>query len=153
MSTAGPRVATDVPMKSASRKLLTLLTPALFAIAASAALAQATAVGGTPEGAQMTNPVAASEESVTAGRAVYLAKCAACHGERGDGHGKGAGEYGKPPADLTRGSYTYGTADGDVFDVIQNGVQPQLAMPAWDGLISETEMWQLVNFLRTLRKS
>lgn len=139
-------------MGTVSRFVAAIVASALLALATGAALAQATAIGGTPEGAQTKNPVPLTEESVAAGRAVYAARCAACHGEHGDGHGKGAGEYGKPPADLTRASYTYGTADGDVFDVIQNGVQPQLAMPAWDGLIGETEMWQLVNYLRTLRK-
>lgn len=99
----------------------------------------------------MKNPVPATAESVASGRSVYLAECMACHGERGDGHGKGAGSYGPRPADLTRPAYTYGTTDGDVFDVIKNGVQPRLAMPAWDGLIRETDMWNLVNYLRTLR--
>lgn len=120
-------------------------------LAVGAAIAQVTVVGGTPEGAQMKNPVPATEASVAAGRAVYAEKCMACHGERGDGHGKGVGEYGKRPADLTRPSYTYGTADGDIYDVIKYGVQPQLAMPGWDGLISDTDIWNLVNYLRTLR--
>ncbi len=115
------------------------------------AIAQVTVVGGTPEGAQMKNPVAATPESVAAGRTIYMSHCAACHGELGDGHGKGVGEYGPRPADLTRPAYKYGTSDGDVFSVIQYGVEPRLAMPAWDGLISETDMWNVVNFLHTLR--
>lgn len=138
-------------MKVTIRKLLSCAAPALIALAAGAALGQATVVGGTPEGARMKNPVAVTEQSVAAGRTVFLEKCAACHGERGDGHGKGVGEYGTPPADLTRPSYTYGTADGDVFDVIKYGVQPRLAMPGWDGLMSETDMWNVINYLRTLR--
>lgn len=139
-------------MKCARYGLVALAASALLALATGVAIAQVTAVGGTPEGAQIRNPVAATDASVAAGRAVFMEKCAACHGERGDGHGKGIGEYGTPPADLTRASYTYGTADGDVFDVIQNGVQPRLAMPGWDGLISETDMWNVVNYLRTLRR-
>lgn len=138
-------------MKAANQKICASVIAVLFVIAAGAAIAQVTAVGGTPEGAQMKNPVPVTEESVAAGRATYVAQCAVCHGDRGDGHGKGVGDYGKPPADLTRASYTYGTADGDVFDVIQNGVQPRLAMPAWDGLMSATDIWNLVNYLRTLR--
>lgn len=153
MSVAKPIATGDIPMKSASRKRLACAAPALFALAAGVAVAQVTAVGGTPEGAQMKNPVPATEESVTAGRATYVAQCAVCHGERGDGHGQGVGDYGKPPADLTRPSYTYGTSDGDVFDVIQNGVQPRLAMPAWDGIVSESDIWNLVNYLRTLRSA
>jgi len=133
------------------RNVSLCVVPVVVALVAAAAIAQTTVVGGTPEGAQMKSPVSATEESVAAGRAVFMAKCAACHGERGDGHGKGVGEYGPRPADLTRPSYTYGTADGDVFDVIKYGVEPRLAMPGWDGLISDTDVWNVVNYLRTLR--
>lgn len=138
-------------MHTAARLIAAMVAPALLVLAAGMAIAQATIVGGTPEGAQLKSPVAATQESVAAGRALFMSTCAACHGERGDGHGKGVGEYGPRPADLTRPAYRYGTSDGDVFAVIQNGVQPRLAMPAWDGLISETEMWNVVNYLRTLR--
>lgn len=111
-----------------------------------------TPVGGSDEGAEMKNPVPTTESSVAAGRALYMEKCAACHGARGDGQGEGVGDYGKRPADLTRPDYVYGTTDGDVFDVIQYGVEPSLAMPSWYGLISEEEIWHLVNYLRSLRE-
>jgi mono/diheme cytochrome c family protein len=116
------------------------------------AYAQATPVGGTAEGAAMKNPVPATASSVAVGRMLYMEKCAACHGERGNGHGEGVGDYGKRPADLTLTSYVYGTADGDVFGNIQYGVEPSLAMPSWYGLISEKDIWHLVNYLRSLRK-
>lgn len=144
MEVAGVKTTIRAAVASAVAALLVL-------VAAGAALAQVTVVGGTPEGAKLKNPVSTSAESVAAGRAVYRVECVPCHGESGDGHGKGAGSYGPRPADLTRQAYTYGTADGDVFDVIKNGVQPRLAMPAWGDLISETDMWNLVNYLRTLR--
>lgn len=139
-------------MTMVRQAIVTLASLVLFTLTgASLAIAQATPVGGTPAGAGMKNPVPATESSVAAGREVYLAKCAACHGERGDGHGHGVPDYGKRPADLTRPSYVYGTTDGDVFDVIRNGVEPSLAMPAWDGIISDTDIWSLVNYLRMLR--
>ena len=138
-------------MKFATRMLLGCTTSVLIVLTAGVALGQATVAGGTPEGAQMKNPVPDTRESIDAGPVVYLEKCAPCHGERGDGHGKAVGEYGTPPADLTRPSYTYGTADGDVFDVIKYGVQPRLAMPGWDGLVSDTDIWNVINYLRTLR--
>lgn len=140
-------------MNAVNRLVSVVAGLAMAALAASGAIAQVTALGGTPEGASKVNPVPTTAESLEAGRVLYLSKCAACHGELGDGHGKAAGEYGKPPADLTQTSYKYGTTDGDVFDVIQNGVQPGLSMPAWDGLMNETDMWKVVIYLRTLRKS
>ena len=135
------------------RVAITLLAPILLIFTCIGIVyAQVTPVGGTAEGAAMKNPVTATESSVAAGRMMYMEKCAACHGERGDGHGEGIGDYGKRPADLTRPHYVYGTTDGDVFNNIQYGVEPSLAMPAWYGLISEKDMWHLVNYLRSLRK-
>jgi mono/diheme cytochrome c family protein len=135
------------------RVIVTLVAPILLISAyIGVAYAQGTPVGGTAEGAAMKNPVAATESSVVAGRMLYMEKCAACHGERGDGHGEGVGDYGKRPSDLTRPHYVYGTTDGDVFGNIQYGVEPSLAMPSWYGVISEKDIWHLVNYLRTLRK-
>lgn len=125
----------------------------LLAFAGSeSANAQGTPIGGTPGGAAIQNPVPPTEASVAAGHGIYLAMCAACHGEKADGHGRAVGDYGKRPANLTLPNYRYGTADGDVFDVIQNGVEPSLAMPAWGDAVGETDIWHLVNYLRSVRK-
>lgn len=132
----------------------TMAVAVLFAFAGVApANAQGTPLGGTPEGAAMKNPVPATEASAAAGHGIYLAMCAACHGEKADGHGRAVGDYGKRPANLTLPQYRYGTADGDVFDVIQNGIEPSMAMPAWGDSISETDTWHLVNYLHTVRKA
>src|SRR5262245_9544611 len=38
-----------------------------------------------PEAAKLKNPVAATEESVAAGKKTYAGKCASCHGANGQG--------------------------------------------------------------------
>ena len=43
--------------------------------------------GGNPEAAKVKNPVAASPESVAAGKRVYTRMCGRCHGAEGKGDG------------------------------------------------------------------
>lgn len=102
------------------------------------------------EAAKLENPVASSPESIATGRAAYEKHCAACHGV--DGKGLDVGEYAAKPADLTREKYDHGSSDGEIYTVIKNGVGPDFFMDAWGGRISESELWSLVNYLRTLRK-
>ena len=125
---------------------------ALTCVVGGASMAQSTPKGGNPEAAKIANQVATTPESIAAGRDVYVRVCAGCHGANGDGRGKAASEYGKKPADLTRAALIYGSTDGEVHDVIKNGVLPDLFMPAWEGQLSETDIWNVVNYLRTLRQ-
>ena len=41
----------------------------------------------------------------------------------------------------------------EIFWVIKNGIPPELVMEGWDDRLSETDMWNVVNFLRNLAKS
>src|SRR5262245_57552950 len=76
--------------------------------------------GGNPEAAKRTNPVAASPESISAGRRAYTQLCANCHGATGRGDGAGA-SAGSLPADLTDATWDYGSSDGELFAVIHDG--------------------------------
>ena len=119
----------------------------------SAALAQETPKGGDPAAANLANPVASSAASIAAGKATFEMKCVPCHGPKADGNSTQMIEGGVRPADLTRPKYTYGTADGQIFTNIRDGVLPNLNMPTWDGQISETDMWNVVNFLKSIRRT
>lgn len=121
-------------------------------LAAGVALAQATPAGGTPAGAKLANPVPSSAQSIAAGREIFQTKCAPCHGPKGDGEGATVPAAGVKPADLTRAQYAYGTNDGDVFTNIKNGILPDLNMPTWDGQISDSDIWNLVDYLKSIRK-
>ena len=44
----------------------------------------------------------------------------------------------------------HGDTDGDIFLVIRNGVPPAYDMEAWEGRITDEEMWHIVNFLRNM---
>jgi mono/diheme cytochrome c family protein len=105
----------------------------------------------------LRNPVASTPASIAAGKRVYDANCAACHGNRAQGAVK-AGitisiieeQRGRQPPDLTDGQADHGSSDGDIFRVIKRGLLPTM-MPGFDGSIPDREIWNIVNYLRSLR--
>jgi mono/diheme cytochrome c family protein len=103
--------------------------------------------GGNPVAAKINNPVAATPESVASGRRTYRRLCALCHGPEGKGDGGGAGGGGVP-ADLTAGKWTYGSSDGEIFAVIHDGTSAD--MQGYSDQLSDTDIWNLVNYIRTL---
>jgi mono/diheme cytochrome c family protein len=106
--------------------------------------------GGNPLAAKVANPVAATPESVASGRRTYRRMCALCHGPEGKGDGGGAGGGGVP-ADLTAARWRYGGSDGDLFSVIHDGTSAD--MQGYAEQLSDTEIWNLINYIRTLGPS
>jgi mono/diheme cytochrome c family protein len=86
-----------------------------------------------------------TQESVAAGATLFQQNCVVCHGAEGRGDGPGAAQLNPPPADF-RLHMPYHT-DGQFWGFIANGY-PQSAMPAYKGTLSDTDMWNLVNYLR-----
>ena len=105
---------------------------------------------GNADAAKVANPVAATPESIAAGQPIYRRYCAACHGLNAEG---GAGNDLTPPApDLTDAEWKRGSSDGEMFSVIKNGVPPELNMEAWGDRIKDTDIWNVVNYVRSLAK-
>jgi mono/diheme cytochrome c family protein len=102
-----------------------------------------------PEAAKVKNPVAATPESIATGKQVYTRYCATCHGINGQG---GSGSDISPPApNLTDDEWKRGSSDGEIFAVIKNGV-PDLTMEPWGNRIKDEDIWNVVNFVRSLAK-
>jgi mono/diheme cytochrome c family protein len=102
--------------------------------------------GGQTPLANTPNPVPDQVTSVDAGYKLYQANCAACHGVDGNGGGPLAGTTPVQPPSL-RAHLTQHT-DGDLFYWISNGLPG--GMPAWSSKMSETDRWNLVNYLRSI---
>ena len=102
--------------------------------------------GGNPEAAKLKNPVASSPDSIAAGRRVFQRMCARCHGPAGKGDGSTTGNT--PPSDLTDATWDYGSTDGEIFTVIHDGVS--IDMDAYAQRIPDTDIWNVVNYLRSL---
>ena len=105
--------------------------------------------GGNPEAANLKNPIAATPESLAAGKRFYTQFCANCHGPVGKGDGATAGA--DQPSDLTDGVWDYGASDGEIFTVIHDGL-PGKDMGGYAGRISDNDIWSVVNFVRTLSR-
>ena len=95
------------------------------------------------------NPVASTPESIAAGKKTY-AKCASCHGTNGEG---GPGNDLIPAApSLVDDQWDHGSTDGEIFNNIKNGVAPDFNMVPFKDQLKDDEIWNLVNYLRSIAK-
>ncbi len=129
-------------------------TAALLRTLEDAAPAHPAAPHAHPEARELSNPAAGTPESAAAGAAAYAAHCAACHGSTGRGDGAlaaAAAAYGPRPSNLADPTWQHGGSDGEIFAVIRDGIGPDFAMDAFGDRLAEADLWNLVNFLRSLR--
>ena len=94
------------------------------------------------------NPVAPTQQSIAAGQKIYSKTCAMCHGKTGDADGPAVIELNIHPAKLSDPKLAT-ESDGSVFWKISTGKKP---MPAYGKRLSDTDRWNLVNYVRTLSK-
>lgn len=93
------------------------------------------------------NPMDPEPWSIARGRALYQYRCAACHGERGLGDGPiGAALKPKPTNLAAVGQHGM---DGDVAWRIAEG---RGVMPSWKQVMTQNQIWDVVNYLRTLAR-
>lgn len=102
-----------------------------------------------PAGIDQANPVPPNAESIAAGQALFMEKCAPCHGETGVGDGPIGATLNPRPADLRQHAIPGVHTDAQLFEWITNGF-PGSQMPAFRAALSDTDRWNLVNFIRTL---
>ena len=95
------------------------------------------------------NPNAPTQDSIAAGQKIYSKTCALCHGKSGDADGPAVIELNIHPARLSDPQLLETESDGSLFWKITTGKKP---MPAYGKRLSETDRWNLVNYVRTLSK-
>ncbi|MDQ6982864.1 MAG: c-type cytochrome [Mariprofundus sp.] len=101
-------------------------------------------------------PAIAASGDAENGKIIYEKRCIWCHG--GDGDGSGAAEkfLNPPPRNFEDGQYKFKTTgfddmvpnDEDNFRMVRDGM-PGTAMPGWKALLSEQEMWDVVQYVKT----
>ncbi|MEW6085089.1 MAG: cytochrome c [Chloroflexota bacterium] len=97
------------------------------------------------------NPTVADEASLTRGAELYTIHCQMCHGITGEGNGPVAPFLVNfKPANLTS-AVAQSKSDGSIFLTISNGVDGR--MPALNENLTVAERWDVVNFIRTLKKA
>ena len=134
------------------RRISTVLVPALVLVCVTVLTVHAAAqnLGGNPEAQKMKNPVAASPASIKAGQQLFQKNCRFCHGADAKGDGPMAPE-GTHPANLTDDKWDRGSSDGEIYAVIRDGAGPKFDMKVYKSKMTEQEIWNIVNYLRSLQ--
>jgi mono/diheme cytochrome c family protein len=104
------------------------------------------------EYAGLTNPDAGNETAAQAGKAIFDANCAACHGVDAKGDGPAAASLDPKPKDLV--AVESQLSDGFLFWRISEGgaMKPfNSAMPAWKNALSKDQIWEVITYIRTLK--
>jgi mono/diheme cytochrome c family protein len=86
--------------------------------------------------------------SIEQGRVYYVQLCMPCHGSRGDGRGEWAYRVTPRPTNLT-GHVTRARSDAQLLQLIGEP-QPGTPMIGWKKQLSESQLSQLVAFVRYL---
>lgn len=94
------------------------------------------------------NPLKGNADATAAGKKLYVTYCVVCHGDKGKGDGIAAAGLTPRPADHTSAK-VQGQTDGAIFWKLTNGRAP---MASYAKTLTETQRWQLVNYMRTLKK-
>lgn len=131
-----------------SRPRSTLLASAVVLVAIQ--LATSGVVGSQGASAKTpVKPVASTPKSVADGQRLFRAHCRMCHGNTAKGDGPEA-PPGSHPANLTDDTWSHGSTDGEIFEVIRSGVGPKFDMKGFRSRLTTEEMWSLVHYLRSI---
>ena len=117
--------------------------------ATTAAAVQQKPAAGAAAAKAMKNPVPPSPESIKAGAKIFADSCVDCHGKGAKGDGNSAPE-GSHPANMTDAKWDHGSSDGEIFATIKRGVGPKYDMDGFKDSLSDTEIWNVINFLRSI---
>jgi mono/diheme cytochrome c family protein len=131
------------------RGVVAAIVVASVALGATAGVKAQATPGGNPKAAAVKNPVAANASSINKGRQAYQKACRHCHGSKGLGDGPLAPKD-PSPANLTDAEWKYGSSDGEIFAIIANGVGGNSEMKGVRSEMTTTDMWNIVNYLRSI---
>jgi len=95
------------------------------------------------DAAAKPNPEAKNPDAPAVGRKLYMRTCVGCHEEDGSGKDTGAANLRSPEVQAQ--------SDGALFWKVSNG-NTAAGMPSFASL-PETDRWDVVTFLRTLKDS
>ncbi len=98
--------------------------------------------------------VRASGRTLNQGYRAYVHYCAACHGDKGDGHGPSAYGQSPPPRDFTKGIFKFARQrssddlpnDDDLARIVRGGLSGT-SMLAWD--VPDTELHAVIQYIKT----
>ncbi len=98
---------------------------------------------------RLVNPVKPTAASLAGGKKTYGTDCAMCHGKTGAGDGDLAADMKLTLKDYRDPASLKGMSDGEIFTVIEKG---KGQMSGEEGRMKPTQIWDVVNYVRSLAK-
>jgi cbb3-type cytochrome c oxidase subunit III len=94
--------------------------------------------------------------SVLQGRDIYQATCWACHGRNGDGRGPASSDLQEPrPRDFTSPDFVIEGREKEIAKTIKLGAKASFHgssfMPAWGSQLSDQQIQDLIEYLKTFK--
>ena len=131
-------------------KMTAIFFPLALSAMMIAAIAQPAQPWTVPDKFSRTvNPEKADQKSYKEGKEIYVKHCQSCHGKTGMGDGTKAAQLKTEPGNFSL-AYFQKQSDGTLFYKISEGRND---MPSFKKKLDDTEeVWQLINYLRTLKK-
>jgi mono/diheme cytochrome c family protein len=103
----------------------------------------------TVGGRSNRNPLEPSPAIVREGQTAFDSYCMVCHGLDGQNTGVPFAAQISPPIPSLASKQVQQYTDGQLKWIIENGISPS-GMPASRGILSDEEMWSIVEYLRHL---
>ncbi len=97
----------------------------------------------------LVNTVAADTTSLRRGKNAFYTYCTPCHGMSGEGNGTVAKSLPIPPMNLTTADLQGARSNGSIYYTIRHG---NVIMPGYAYALTPERTWDVVNYVRTLKK-
>ncbi len=101
------------------------------------------------DAAKKENPIKSSPTSLASGKKKYGQDCAMCHGSEGAGDGDLAADMHLKLKDFRDPATVKDMSDSDIYNLINNG---KGKMMGEEGRLKPDDIWDVVNFVRSLAK-
>lgn len=131
-----------------SRQILLLVVILIFGISATTVGQQSKPWEVPAKYKAMKSPVPADAAAIKAGQDLYNKNCAACHGRTGLGDGPKSKGLTIAVSSFVKGDFL-NQSEGDQFYKTKFG---RGEMPKYEGKIDDTGIWQILAFIKTLKK-
>lgn len=131
-----------------SRQILLIVVMLIFGISATSVGQQSKPWEVPAKYKTMKSPVTADAAAIKAGQDLYNKNCAACHGRTGLGDGPKSKGLTIVVASFLKADYL-NQSEGDQFYKSKFG---RGEMPKYEGKIDDAGIWQILAYIKTLKK-
>jgi len=98
---------------------------------------------------KQSNPMQPTVENLTAGARAYEQNCSFCHGGAAQRISRMRTKFNPPVPQIV--SHIPGDPDANLFWIVKHGIR-MTGMPAWDGILNDAQIWQIVAFVKNSGK-